>query len=780
MEGERSRWRDKDQDTINRAVNSLPSMPAFPKELGTKNKVRVPSSKLNLGARRVCINVDPPRRSDNRRGQPIVTNMLIQEHFPALSIRLSDLLDEIGAGKCTVMERRKTYLRREKMKIISGKLLRDAFTTFFHFGSQSEGTTIPGLNSDIDALYIDKRVNIMTDWRNWEAGMENLLMLRDEINPPQQYLLQGIHKHTTEPMTSIDDDRFVRKDSGEVLFSSERQKQSLEQRVSQLGEVIKNGPSVSHIPNWDIVPAFHVSKRLPEIQHWIDRCRGRHWPPAELLDAARRSPAFLVPAGHPDSDYKREEWRLSPNLIERMLMFSLNMTQIKCYICLKLIKKSLFNGMVGEVITSFQCKTLMFYTIERTRPSLWEEHNLMFLLLLCLHVLRKWLRLGSFPHYIIEGVNLFDGKLSMGQQRRLLQYVNYLIKNDLQDLFHIDIDKLGCRLQACCIRRIRQDSEGELRPERLRYGISLLLKFDYLNRFISELTLFIYRIQSSNSNFQQGLQNKLRVVGKDTTNGKLTTDDFDLINQLFALHNSVQSSTCSRLPNPAFKEIIRRFQYSLKTDVASSRLKLASLLYCFGHLHAAIRVLNDAKRRYHSKVKSVCGVRKNKGERDIHLFANMMPDSCDNVLSEPPFSFCVRFIRQEAHCAPYILWFEMYRGMTEEEVAQRKYEDKLWMDNAEVSARPFLYYLEYLTYGGLGERNEQLHAFRLLESYILDPRNVITVHHPETAFNLIGHCYEMEGDYPNALDYYNLSLGLDNTNNAANWHVQRVQRLMNN
>ena len=177
-------------------------------------------------------------------------------------------------------------------------------------------------------------------------------------------------------------------------------------------------------------------------------------PPAKLLEAARRSPSFLVPAGHPDSDYKREEWRLSPNLIERMLMFSFNMTQIKCYISLKIIKKALLNKIVGDFITSFHCKTLMFYTIERTHPSLWKEHNLVFLLLLCLQVLRKWLRLGCLPHYIIEGVNLFDGKLSIVQQRRLLQHVNYLIKNDLQDLFHIDIDNLGCRLQACGVRRI--------------------------------------------------------------------------------------------------------------------------------------------------------------------------------------------------------------------------------------------------------------------------------------------------------------------------------------
>ncbi|KAH3806096.1 hypothetical protein DPMN_134410 [Dreissena polymorpha] len=159
--------------------------------------------------------------------------------------------------------------------------------------------------------------------------MRNLLMLNDDITPPEQYLLQVIRKDTPEPETRLYDDMFVRKHSVQVLLSAERRKEDIGNMFRYLGE-ITIGPSVSWIPDWDIVTAFHVCRPLPEIQLWIDRCTGRHWPPAQLLDAARVTPCFLVPAGHPDSDYKREEWRLSPNLIERMLMFSVNMIQIKC------------------------------------------------------------------------------------------------------------------------------------------------------------------------------------------------------------------------------------------------------------------------------------------------------------------------------------------------------------------------------------------------------------------------------------------------------------------
>ncbi|KAH3740036.1 hypothetical protein DPMN_046731 [Dreissena polymorpha] len=117
-----------------------------------------------------------------------------------------------------------------------------------------------------------------------------------------------------------------------------------------------------------------------------------------------------------------------------------------------------------------------------------------------------------------------------------------------------------------------------------------------------------------------------------------------------------------------------------------------------------------------------------------------------------------------------------FGNTTAEEVAQRKYIEKDWMDCAEVDTRPFLHYLQYLLYGGLGERENQLHALRVLESYICDIGNLINMYHRETALNLLGHCYEMEGDYEEALDYYEISLRVSGTNNAANWHVRRVLR----
>ncbi|KAH3768909.1 uncharacterized protein LOC127844964 [Dreissena polymorpha] len=714
------------------------------------------------------------QRSNKKRYRTLETIMEIPEHFKDLSLRMSEVLDDSGAGKDTVLQRRKTFLWRECLMQV-GHQLRGNNVECFHFGSQSEGTTTPGLQSDYDFLMSLDDVNIMKVCEDWEAGKQNLLMLHDDITPPQQYLLQAYKNDTPEPETKLLGDT-VRKDSGQILWSAEKWKQEIEYQNRNLGVITKAGPSVSWTPTWDTVQAVHVRKPLPEIQHWIDRCRGKHWPPVQLLEAARVAPCFLVPAGHPDSDYKREEWRMSPNLIERMLIFSFNMTQIKCYIVLKLIKKSLFAKIVGDSITSFHCKTLMFYTIERTHPSLWFEHNLMLLLWLCVNVLKKWLQLGKLPHYIIQGVNLFDGKLSMVQQRRLLVYVNSMIKNNLQDVFDIGIDNIGCRLQACYIRRMLQTRD--IRGFCLRKSIRLLLKFERLEIFFTLLTGLIHLKLSSNTTLEQDIKYVLRNVFEYSTNERLKTPALEFIKHLYAFQNSIKSSYCLRLQNVVNCQIICCFQYFLNTDVASSRLKLASILYCSGHLQAAARVLEDVESRYDNRVKAVCGCIRNQGERDLKVFANMLSGNSAKGFSELPFASCVRFFRQESYCAPFILLFEMNRNITEEEVAQRKYIDKQWMVNAEVDARPFLQYLKYLTYGGLGERDNQQHALAVLESYICDFSNRIHLHHTETLLNLLGHCYEMERVHNEALYYYRESLRGYGTNNAANWHVRRVLRLL--
>ena len=125
------------------------------------------------------------------------------------------------------------------------------------------------------------------------------------------------------------------------------------------------------------------------------------------------------------------------------------------------------------------------------------------------------------------------------------------------------------------------------------------------------------------------------------------------------------------------------------------------------------------------------------------------------------------------YCAPAILWFEMYRSVGDD-VGHRHCSERIWMDWAEVDARPLMLYLQYLTFGGLRERQRQLQALLGLLNICTNLVTLVDMHHPETAGNLLGHCLEMEGHMERALLLYNVLRNVMPRNNAANLHILRL------
>jgi len=214
------------------------------------------------------------------------------------------------------------------------------------------------------------------------------------------------------------------------------------------------------------------------------------------------------------------------------------------------------------------------------------------------------------------------------------------------------------------------------------------------------------------------------------------------------------------------------YSETLDIDVASSRLKLASMLYCQGDLHRSVFVLNDVQQRLDNSVISVCPCRKLPNEQPSETFCEYALRHRNQETLTRKMVFCVRFMREEMYCAPAILWFEMYRNVGDD-VAHRTRNERIWMDWAEVDALPFMLYLQYLTFGGLRERQRQLQALRGLKN-IFNHVTLLTMCHPETVAHLLGHCEEVEGHIEGALGLYNASRDDMPRNNAANLHILRL------
>ena len=100
------------------------------------------------------------------------------------------------------------------------------------------------------------------------------------------------------------------------------------------------------------------------------------------------------------------------------------------------------------------------------------------------------------------------------------------------------------------------------------------------------------------------------------------------------------------------------------------------------------------------------------------------------------------------------------------------------MNWAVVDSRPFLHYLQYLTFRDLGLRHRHIQAFYSLLFSIVDGIQQNQLFHPETAINLYAHCLEMEGRIDEALGLYLASQAAMPRNNAANLHIRRLTNLL--
>jgi len=99
--------------------------------------------------------------------------------------------------------------------------------------------------------------------------------------------------------------------------------------------------------------------------------------------------------------------------------------------------------------------------------------------------------------------------------------------------------------------------------------------------------------------------------------------------------------------------VIERHLYSasMNTDVASTRLKLASMLYCKGGLHLAEVVQGDVKNRYDNTVQAICGCGRMAPTEATprEAYAEAVNEENTDVMSANRVAYCVRFLPQEAY-----------------------------------------------------------------------------------------------------------------------------------
>jgi len=717
--------------------------------------------------------------------KPFMMNGYVSGWFyDVMSLRLIAALEDMGVTELIVGRRRHMFLQDESAWSVTDKLS-GLNIVVYHFGSMTEGTTTPGMGSDIDTLHCHDVVNIMSGWPEWERGRDNLLMVKHETCSPQHYRLQETRPDLPLPLTQPYDEYCVTDNDGKI-YRSNKLSEHVTTRVVAGDNLpyVHAGPSHSWSEMLDFVYAYRCRKLPAECDSWFTRSRPGQWPTQEMLQVARELGCFLIPDGHCDSEYSSVEWRVSPSLIERHLMFSMGIIHLQCYVTLKLLKKDTINPYLNGngKLTSFHCKTVLFYAREQLLPEMWTVDRLFDCIIYCLKLLRDWTISGHCPHYIMDEVNLFDGKLNSEQRDSLHAILDIIIDTHLAPLASVETDNLGVRL----LHNVYTVAIWDMTPRRtvnegitgflsvhgnVKYLINVRLVLNgAADRSPDELCLYLHSLitdlplqQIHRHRSEQALC-RLDAVNRD-----------NLIRYLQQHLASTAASICLQHGTQLGTRIWSWYSSAMDTDVASTRLKLASMLYCKGDLQMAADVLEDVERRYDSTVQAMCGCGRMDAfvAKPLKTFSEAVNEENIDVLSTNKVAYCVRFLPQEAFCVPPNLQCEMVWAVGDD-IEHRIRIERDWINWAVVDSRPFLYYLQYLAFRGLGLRHRQLQALRSLGVSIRDGIRHHQLFHLETATHIHAHCMEMENRPDLALRLYQLSQSIMQRNNAANWHIQRL------
>jgi tetratricopeptide (TPR) repeat protein len=360
------------------------------------------------------------------------------------------------------------------------------------------------------------------------------------------------------------------------------------------------------------------------------------------------------------------------------------------------------------------------------------------------------------------------GKISPAVKPYILEILSNIINSEGVPLLGIKCDDLGSRLHLkfnnLCTIKTSDYISGELLLN-LASSISGTLTEPY------------HHLKDSSPN--EAVEILKDYVSK-TINCQYEGLDKTASNLIVQLYCTTLGSVLASLNiyhyNTVSADALKLFSLGLNTDVASSKLKLASILYCVQEIQKADSVLSEIERRYDLQiVEPVCSCNLFGKKSPRQGFFELCDDHNEEVLQYTT-AFCVIFLPWEIYCVPTELRYEMFRSTQEDRMFRTKLDNR-WMDCAVVDSLPYLYFLQYKVCSLLGRHDQKQAALFKLIRTIKEERNL---GHRETALNILGKCMEHEGRAGDALQCYLMSLNIRGRNNAAKIHITTLLSLLIN
>ena len=219
-------------------------------------------------------------------------------------------------------------------------------------GSKSEGLDLPGSDEDymVDMNNI-LRIKVSQSLDQKDAFLYNTLFMSTENIHPGFALLDLQYLHQTPLMHpflyQITKNMYGRQYLSSDLFVQNNVSRVRNMNMPYIQSVQRQGPSTefwvigqnTSESGTDNVFSIHCPFWPNESSEWVQRLRHYSWPTLQDISTITDFGFHLVAVGHPHSDTKPIEWRISFSVAERTLVWSFNHVQMQCYALMKIILK---------------------------------------------------------------------------------------------------------------------------------------------------------------------------------------------------------------------------------------------------------------------------------------------------------------------------------------------------------------------------------------------------------------------------------------------------------
>lgn len=363
------------------------------------------------------------------------------------SLALSCFLDSMELSHDDIMARKSLFSRLEALAGAVDFIEDYQPTTIT--GSTLDGVSWKGYMADLDSMILISYVTVVEDDKDAKLYPGYVFQLCTENVHPgyarlrliKESLLGGNNIFTVTPSGVKS---FCQEDNGSMYLSAFKLKSAFN-RFLQLSvqpawvvqtsymygvkwpddeEILEHGPALCFSDTSkdetsnDMVPSYLCVDWPKQASEWKTRER-THWPARKDVERIVSEGCRVVPVGFRASVTRHLEWRLSFTLAERYLIKTFNNTQYKCYALLKMLLKEVIDKEVPDVLSSFNMKNTLLWTIEQSREDMWRPQMLTLAFIECLKRLCAWVKDGVSPSYFVVQNNVFDSKVVGESQAKL-------------------------------------------------------------------------------------------------------------------------------------------------------------------------------------------------------------------------------------------------------------------------------------------------------------------------------------------------------------------------